>query len=293
MLILSIDVGIKNLAYCILETNHSQSFSVKKWDVINLCPEVPRCSAIVKQRICNKKASFIKNNTCFCKTHAKTSPYLLPDSSIRAQTLRNLKLTELEHLAKIQHIDISGIKYTKKDHLSTIIPAMKEKTFEIIKNKSASEMGLVHIGIAIERELDKQIPLGGIKQVIIENQLSPLASRMKTIQGMLAQYFIMRGLKNIIFVSATNKLRPFLKNKKEKPKYAERKLLSIQYTKSILEHDSLNKRWIPFVTSHTKKDDLADSFLQGIWYLNSQKFLEDELFDNIIYNISVQTINNK
>ena len=170
---------------------------------------------------------------------------------------------------------------------------MKEKTFEIIKNKSASEMGLVHIGIAIERELDKQIPLGGIKQVIIENQLSPLASRMKTIQGMLAQYFIMRGLKNIIFVSATNKLRPFLKNKKEKPKYAERKLLSIQYTKSILEHDALNKRWIQFVTSHTKKDDLADSFLQGIWYLNNQKFLADELFDNIIYNISVQPINNK
>ena len=167
---------------------------------------------------------------------------------------------------------------TKKDYLSIIIPAIKEKSFDIIKKKSASEMNLVHIGIAIERELDKQIPLYGIKQIIIENQLSPLASRMKTIQGMLAQYFIMRKLQNIVFVSATNKLRPFLKDKKEKPKYAERKQLSIQCTKSMLDKNIINRHWISFVTSHTKKDDLADSFLQGIWYLNQQKLLDNKLF---------------
>lgn len=76
MLILSIDVGIKNLAYCILETNHAQSFSIVKWDVINLCPDEPRCSAIVKQSICNKKATFRKNTVCFCKTHAKKASIL-------------------------------------------------------------------------------------------------------------------------------------------------------------------------------------------------------------------------
>lgn len=283
MLILSIDVGIKNLAYCILETNHAQSFSIVKWDVINLCPDEPRCSAIVKQSICNKKATFRKNTVCFCKTHAKKASYLIPDTSTSAQTLRKLNIEELEHLAKTHKIDISGIKHTKKDYLSIIIPAIKEQTFDIIKKKSASEMGLVHIGIAIERELDKQIPLYGITQIVIENQLSPLASRMKTIQGMLAQYFIMRKIQNIVFVSATNKLRPFLKEQKEqkaKPKYAERKQLSIQYTKSILNKNIINKSWISFVSSHTKKDDLADSFLQGIWYLNQQKLLDDKLFEN-------------
>ena len=283
MLILSIDVGIRNLAYCILETNNSQSFSITKWDVINLCPDIPTCGAIVKQHICNKKATFIKNGLCFCKTHAKNTPYLIPDISNSAQTLRKEKLEALVSLAKTHQIDISGVKYTKKDHLSILIPAMKEKTFDVIKKCSASEMGLVNIGIAIEQELDKQIPLGGIKQIIIENQLSPLASRMKTIQGMLAQYFIMRGLKNIVFVSATNKLRLFSKDKKEKPKYAERKLLSIQYTKSILELQPLNKRWMWLVSSHPKKDDLADSFLQGIWYLNNQKFLDNKLFEKCSY----------
>ena len=281
MLILSIDVGIKNLAYCIIETNHLESFSIIKWDVINLCPDEPRCCAQVKENICNKKATYKKNDLCFCKTHAKNAPYLIPDTSTTGQQLKKLNIKELEDLAKQLKIDVSGIKQTKKDFLSIIVPTIKDKSFDIIKKNSASEMGLVHIGIAIERELDKQIPLHGIKQIIIENQLSPLASRMKTIQGMLAQYFIMRNLHNIVFVSATNKLRPFLKDNKEKPKYSERKQLSIQYTKSMLDKNIVNKKWIAFVSSHIKKDDLADSFLQGIWYLNQQKLLDDKLFKNL------------
>ena len=92
----------------------------------------------------------------------------------------------------------------------------------------------------------------------------------------------MRGFKNIVFVSAINKLRLFIKDKNKKPKYAERKALSIQFTKSLLEIGQLNKNWISFVTAHTKKDDLADSFLQGIWYLNNDNYLEDSLFEKFI-----------
>jgi len=284
MLILSIDVGIKNLAYCILETNSGQSFSIVKWDVINLCQEDPICGAIVKQSICNKKASYKKQYLCFCKTHAKKSIYHLPEKSTSGQSLRKLSIDKLTDIAQINNIDVSGIKHTKTAFLSTILPAMKEMTLERIKKTSASGMGLVHIGIAIESELDKHIPLGGIQQIIIENQLSPLASRMKTIQGMLAQYFIMRGQKNIVFVSATNKLRAFMKNCTKKPTYAERKTLGIQYTNAILSSQPLNNRWCSFVGSHKKKDDLADAFLQGLWYLNHQKYLDASLFDNININ---------
>lgn len=88
MLILSIDVGIKNLAYCILETNNNSTFSIVKWDVINLCQDVPVCGAIVKNSVCNKKASYVKNQLYFCKTHAKTSSYLMPDKSLSGQALK-------------------------------------------------------------------------------------------------------------------------------------------------------------------------------------------------------------
>ena len=31
--------------------------------------------------------------------------------------------------------------------------------------------------------------------------------------------------------------------------------------------------WIEHFEKHKKKDDLADSFLQGIWYINEKKLI--------------------
>ena len=50
--------------------------------------------------------------------------------------------------------------------------------------------------------------LGDIDRVIIENQISPIANRMKTVQGMLSQYFLMSNDKlDIEFISSINKLK--------------------------------------------------------------------------------------
>jgi hypothetical protein len=123
-----------------------------------------------------------------------------------------------------------------------------------------------------------------IDKVIIENQISPIANRMKTIQGMIAQYFIMCGIQDVTFVSSVNKLKAFTdtdqnksaqnksaqnksaQNKLDQNKsdYKDRKKLGIEVTKGIIEK---MKDWAPFFLAHKKKDDLADSFLQGIWFL--------------------------
>ena len=40
MRILSIDVGIKNLAFCLFEkTEESSHFNINKWDIVNLSQE--------------------------------------------------------------------------------------------------------------------------------------------------------------------------------------------------------------------------------------------------------------
>jgi hypothetical protein len=49
----------------------------------------------------------------------------------------------------------------------------------------------------------------------------PIANRMKTLQGMIAQYFIMNNVINIEFISACNKLKDFNTNKNTT--YSERK----------------------------------------------------------------------
>ena len=91
---------------------------------------------------------------------------------------------------------------------------------------------------------------------------------MNAIQGMLTQYFIMKNMENIFFVSAANKLKMFIDNKKTT--YSERKKLSIDITKKLLEKmggDNINKDKITLMfNKHKKKDDLADCFLQAIWY---------------------------
>ena len=39
MKILSIDVGMKNLAFCLFHIKDSMEFEILKWDVLNLCEE--------------------------------------------------------------------------------------------------------------------------------------------------------------------------------------------------------------------------------------------------------------
>ena len=120
-----------------------------------------------------------------------------------------------------------------------------------------------------------------IDKVIIENQISPIANRMKTIQGMIAQYFIMKNSQQEIeFVSSVNKLKGFFekdqsKNEK-KMTYNERKKKGVELTLAILkdEKHAYLQRWVSGFESSRKKDDLADSFLQGWWYIHNNLFVK-------------------
>jgi hypothetical protein len=140
-----------------------------------------------------------------------------------------------------------------------------------------------------------------ITHVIIENQISPIANRMKTIQGMLAQYFIMKNEDiHIFFVSSSHKLKQFidisLKNEfvdkpitnsqykpKNNPNYKENKKDGIYYTKVILDSNDHLQKWKESMNT-TKKDDLADSFLQGLWFFKDKKIIyyADDLKINIV-----------
>jgi hypothetical protein len=92
---------------------------------------------------------------------------------------------------------------------------------------------------------------------------------MKTIQGMISQYFIMKNNNiQIEFISASNKLKDFLpKEKEEKLDYKERKKLGIQTCLEIITTDCRFKEWTTFFNKHAKKDDLSDCFLQGMWFI--------------------------
>ena len=270
MKILSIDVGIKNLALCLLEVNNN-NYSILKWDVINLCGAIPLCNEVVKGKICNKQSKFSKVNKYYCKTCAKKTEYIIPNSKLNTIENKRIKISELKTIANEYEVTI-GEKMKKQDIVDVLIEFKQEKCMENLQQISASTMPLVDIGVAIRENLGTSDYIN-VDKILIENQISPIANRMKTVQGMLAQFFIMKGVEDIVFVSAANKLKLFMG--KDKTTYNERKKIGIEITKNILNADK-NISDVEQISNSNKKDDLADCFLQGLWYILENNLAETE-----------------
>ena len=62
MKILSIDVGMKNLAYCLFNIHDNLEYNIEKWDVIDLCKEkIHMCGEKKKnENPVKKRQNFLK-----------------------------------------------------------------------------------------------------------------------------------------------------------------------------------------------------------------------------------------
>ena len=316
MKLISFDIGIKNMAYCILSTDAS-NIEILDWNVLNLMDsEQPKniCTCIIppkskkhQPKPCTKVAKFQKSGNYYCEKHAKSNTqYFMPTKQTSMANLKKLKLEELLRIG-ISHtlfINIENFTKLNKPKILDIVSSFYEKkNLEPIvfkKSKTAGDTDLIKIGKNMKELLNNVVGIDEITHVVIENQISPIANRMKTIQGMLAQYFIMKNSDiEIEFVSSANKLKQFEKKKIENisneneskndvieniltepentsknvttnPNYNEHKRDGVFYCSQILEINSCFHSWKNALDTK-KKDDLADSFLQGIWYLNHRK----------------------
>ena len=268
MKILSIDVGMKNLAFCLFEIKDSMEYEIVKWDVLNLCKDKEHICKEAKKnnQPCNKKAKYFKDGCYYCKTHAKNKKYLIPDMKCNKYNLKKKNLCDLRKLKEKFNLDIH--KKAKKTELQKIIlNYFEDKYFDIVSKTQANQINLVTYGRTMREMFNKTLEDVEIDIVCVENQIGPLALRMKTLQGMIMQHFIEKEIPLVEEISATNKLKEFLDLKKTT--YAERKKLSIEYTRNILNNNNNLHKWVKTFNEHKKKDDLADSFLQGRWYLKN------------------------
>jgi hypothetical protein len=344
--IISFDVGMKNLAYCIFQVSETNSkVKILQWDVINLCtPIVRKCNTLG----CTQDAKYCKTfhttndgddggddededkedyETAekgekgenpeneiqieyFCNKHAKTSKYIVPTPELNIKKIRKMKLVDIKELIvkynfgssnsphliseekeekgekhenKIVNTNYTKSKKpntnTKDDFINMIKQELQTNYLEHIENVKAMDVDLVTIGKNMMQELDKVLGMGGlgittpidIDIAIIENQISTIASRMKTLQGMIAQYFIMKHTPHIEFISASNKLKMFMT--KKKTTYTERKAESVEITAELLDTKEEFKEYKGYLNKNKKKDDLADCFLQGIYYLTIKNMI--------------------
>ena len=265
MKLLSIDVGIKNLALCLFDIESKDKYEIEKWDVVSLCNEsIVNCS-------CGKKATYSYDTTYYCKKHCKDTKRDIIPPELEIGKLKKKKISEIKEILTQHSIEFDP----KKSKILTLEYLDKEFEHKYIlpfSNKvKTTDLNLIEIGIKIKQKLDELYGDIHIDTVIIENQISPIANRMKTLQGMIAQYFIMKDTTDIHFISASNKLKDYVS---KKTTYAERKGMGIEICEELLINNELFGKHLDMFHKHKKKDDLADCFLQGIWYLR----------DRIIYN---------
>ena len=166
-------------------------------------------------------------------------------------------------------MSLKGIKkkYTKEELISNVEHFIDNKYLNYIEKINTNSLNMIECGKLLKQHLDKNFGEKEIDKIIIENQIGPLALRMKMLQGMITQHFIENGKDDIEFINASNKLKEFLN--KKKTTYNERKKLGIEITRKYINENELLYKWVDVFNKHSKKDDLADSFLQALWYIKN------------------------
>jgi hypothetical protein len=245
-----------------------------------------------------------------CTAHVKTTGLKKPIKINLNKKKQDLIAFCLKH--KITH-DATNTKPMIQD---TIKEYMATHCLEEIEKKHAGKTDDADIGRAIMCKFDALFLGKPVQIVLIENQIGPLAIKMSKIQGMLCQYFVMRfpgvqieivnstcklsGYKSRLKAKAITKVEVeddgiilnqnnicleddgILTNKEEKKgggseaKYKDRKSLGKEICVETLESVETLNRWQPYFQSFPKKDDLADCFLQAMWYINKEKEKEKE-----------------
>jgi hypothetical protein len=238
-MILSIDIGLRNLSMCMMSGSPGDwnSFKIHLWDNFNtLDGDDHFCSATFKNgKVCGRKCTCKYKSTpqgeleyC-CKTH-------LPKEFAQRKDITYKKKNIDDYLLQ----DLAGIVLAR---LQDIYDSHKDLFTQLT-------------GIVIE--LQPKI-----------NQKMKFTSHI--IYGKLVELY--RGTKcTIRFVRASQKLKAYTGEPLEakcprKGDYAKRKWLSIQYGTWFLENkfcQAEREKWLPYIQTHKKQDDAFDVFLMNL-----------------------------
>jgi hypothetical protein len=142
MKFLSIDVGIKNLSFCLFnnKNENDSQFEILKWDNIDLTEKYEMtCMEQNKNELCGKPAKFTKDSNCYCLKHSKKMNYLSPKPEFGIAYLNKQKLSSLINIA--DKYNISYEKPCKKNDLINIIVEFSNKNcFESILKINATKV---------------------------------------------------------------------------------------------------------------------------------------------------------
>jgi hypothetical protein len=310
--ILSFDVGVIHLSYCLMtkklfkqkDGSMKLDWHIIQWNNIDLSKrDEMKCDCGKKASLSNMVEGVMKY---YCKVHAKKINTEIKTFEAYFKTIPN-NTTKCNHMVKdkvcgkkalYNSINNNTICNTHAKALyKTMGNSCKMKSFKI-KDSNKLNFDDVKYDLLIVLEKLKELLVADI--VVIENQPSFKNPRMKSIATTIYDYYLIRGvidkhitgsnITQVKFMAPSNKLKlADDKDSKELVKaksdndtkaYKLTKSLGIKYCSDMICHLS---SWTEHFNSFKKKDDMADSFLQGAYYFgNNVKIKEEVKVDTIV-----------
>ncbi len=208
--VLSIDVGIKNLAMCIIEKKEENN-NIILWENFNLLNDtIEKCKFLTKQgKICNSKCNYHYHSSqekiFSCKKHCPK------DNKVKIIQIKNKKVKNysLQELTKIIISKLNQILEENKDHFENL-----EQIFIELQPKANPKMKLVsHIIFTklVEYNIDNSCK---IKFLQAKKKLSSFKKEEKNTYSKRKKLSI-EYTKNIIEIEHPEWLNTFLESSKK------------------------------------------------------------------------------
>lgn len=251
MKVISFDPGLRNLAYCVLEGVTRTDVRILDWDIIDVLGEAAGVGA-VKCHKCATAARYehASDGTFACSRHVPKKQKKVTKKELNTKTVEELR------------VGLTTTATKKADLVNLVYNNLKQNTWKKCVS-SAAQGSCLDLAPAIIRSLDRRSESWkGANLICIENQMD---RRMFGVQAMLQMYFCVRGF-HVQGVSATHKLSNIVTVGDSTASYKGRKSTGITHARALVPQ--VNQAHFE---AHPKKDDLADSFLQGLWCLEHSK----------------------
>ena len=256
MKLVSFDIGLRNLAVCVMDGANRKDCKILHWDVIDVIGEKngvdkPTCFKCKKPAMWSGAA-----NSYACSKHCPKT------AQTTKASLTKKSAVELAEMAKAQGVCGDGRKYKKPELVSAIHAKLTGgggwKKFKGNAGKGAGD-SVLSMDKDLAAVLDRRADWWkGSDLVIFENQPN---RRMFAVQAMLHMYFACKNYKTR-GVSAIHKLDNVVTAGDDSTTYRGRKKTGIAHCELLCPPENLE-----FFRKHRKKDDLADAWLQGLYIL--------------------------
>jgi len=294
-LILSFDVGVIHLSYCLMtkklftkaDGTKYMDWHIIDWNNIDLTDrDEMKCS-------CGKKASLTNTvngvTNYYCKPHAKKIE-IISKPFEEQFTINDIKADCITCGKSAKYKDATN-NYCTTHAKALYKTTTKSNDLKSFKLKSSRTLNFDDVKYSLMMVLESKPNLLAADYVVIENQPSFKNPRMKSIASTIYDYYLIRGIidktvtksniTQVKFMSPSNKLKlanegdtkQLIKVKKESVEegkdtkaYKLTKSLGIKYCGDMIAH---LPDWTKHFNSFKKKDDMADSFLQGAYFYTS------------------------